>query len=178
MSFLSIELKGLKELQDYYKTLDKQSKEVIKAEFIFAGAKIQARMQKDAPVDTSRLKNAIKYKLISATELEFVDPVFYAPYMEFGTGDKFSADAAVVSYAATFLSKNSKKNYNVRSKKINKRSKSGKPEKIATTTNTEIKRPGIAPRPFFFRNRSGQRRITEILNIIKENITSGLKSIS
>lgn len=198
MSFLSIEVKGLQELQAYMANLNKNQKKVIKQEFKEAGNEIVSKMKRDVPVDQARLKNSISYLMNGNTDLEIVAQSSYAPFVEFGTKSKFSAASEVQSYAATFKNykgdgsvkvidaltnwvrrKGLVATYNIKTKKRSSRTKAEaqRETKAAWAIFWSIKKTGIKPQPFFFRTSTGQSRITEIQKTIAQRLETGIKSL-
>lgn len=205
MSFLSIEVKGLKEFQDYMTNLNKGQRKVIRQEFAEAAGEVVNKMKKDVPVDQARLKSSITYKMISDTELEIMAQSAYAPYVEFGTKKNFRADSEVQGYANTFKGKTgisdvdplvaltawvrrkglaatySTKVYNIRSKsgKRNSRTKAeaDREKQTAYAIFWSIKKKGIKAQPFFFRSASGTSRITELQKAIAQRLETGIKAL-
>lgn len=198
MSFLSIEVKGLKELQQYMENLNRNQRKVIRKEFSEAGNQIANNMKRDAPVDQARLKNSISYIVKGDTDIEIVAQNAYAPFVEFGTKSKFQADPEVKSYASTF--KNQKGDgsvkvidaltnwvrrkgivatYSIKTKKRTRRNaaEAQREKKAAWAIFWSIKRTGIKAQPFFFKTSGGQSRITEIQKTIAKRLETGIKSL-
>lgn len=107
---MSIEVKGLKELTA---TLNKYPEKVQKNvdEALTEGAQsVQDRATMLAPEGvTNRLKNSIISKTDVFLHKEITDPVFYAPFMEFGTGKQFRANGRA-SIAAQYQGKSNRGN--------------------------------------------------------------------
>ena len=114
MSGLNIELVGINNLEKRFKnapiTLSKEVKLIIDDTII----KIQTKAKQDVPVGkTSKLKNSITHRLFNFETGGFISAgnanVKYAPYVEFGTGEKFKIPSysnlnlsELDEYAATF----------------------------------------------------------------------------
>lgn len=198
MSFLSIEVKGLAELQSYMSKLNNGQRKVIKQEFKDAGNEIVNKMKRDVPVDQARLKNSISYMMNGDADIEIVAQSSYAPFMEFGTKGKFSASAEVQSYAATFKNykgdgsvkvldaltnwvkrKGLVATYSIKTKKRSSRTnaEANREKKAAWAIFWSIKHKGVTPQSFFFRTKSGQSRITEIQKNISQRLEKGIKSL-
>lgn len=198
MSFLSIEVKGLGELQSYIANLNKGQRNVIKQEFKEAGNEIVNKMKRDVPVDQARLKNSISFLMNGDTDLEIVAQTSYAPFMEFGTKGKFSASQEIQGYASTFKNykgdgsvkvidaltnwvrrKGIVSTYSIKTKKRSNRTNAEgqREKKAAWAIFWSIKHYGVKPQPFFFRTATGQSRIIEIQKTIAKRLETGIKSL-
>jgi len=98
---ITIEDKGLtKRLQRMRKEIDTElAKEISRA------TADTSRMAKSfAPINFGRLKNAIRSRTKAYTG-DIIADVKYAPYQEFGTGNKVNVPAELKDYAMTFKGK-------------------------------------------------------------------------
>lgn len=121
---ITVEVKGLRELQAKMEKLEPEFKKEVSAT-VERGVQLFVRNAKrDAPVNFGFLRNSISYFPTSKGEVigfEVVSGANYSPYMEWGTIKKVSVPAELSGYAAQFKGKGIRKN------------------------------GGIFPRPFFFK---------------------------
>lgn len=191
MAFVNIGIKGLNEANKFLSRLDSSFKKEVKAELKFAAEEVAAFIKRDAPVDTSRLKNSVSVKQKTGLSVEIVAQSNNAPYMEFGTKKHFKAPAGLETYASQFRGqkgsgqtnpiealtrwvrrKGIANNYNARRVK-----KSDRERQVAFMIFRKIKRDGVKPQPFFFTNKSGINRTEQATKIITERLVSALKRI-
>lgn len=191
MAFVNIGIKGLNEANKFLSRLDSSFKKEVKAEMKFAAEEVAALIKRDAPVDTSRLKNSVSVKQKTGLSVEIVAQSNNAPYMEFGTKKHFKAPAGLETYASQFRGqkgsgqtnpiealtrwvrrKGIANNYNARRVK-----KSDRERQVAFMIFRKIKRDGVKPQPFFFTNKSGINRTEQATKIITERLVSALKRI-
>lgn len=114
MSGLNINLVGISDLEKRFKNAPNFMSEKIKSIIDDTLINIQNKAKQDVPVGkTSKLKNSITHRLFNFETGGFVSAgntsVKYAPYVEFGTGEKFKIPSysnlnlsELDEYAATF----------------------------------------------------------------------------
>ena len=205
MAFVNIGIKGLNEANKFLSRLDSSFKKEVKAELKFAAEEVAAFIKRDAPVDTSRLKNSVSVKQKTGLSVEIVAQSNNAPYMEFGTKKHFKAPAGLETYASQFRGQKgsgqtnpiealtrwvrrkgladtySTQRYDVNTRAGVRRSRGKEYKKrestIAFLIFRKIKRDGVKPQPFFFTNKSGINRTAQATKIITERLVSALKRI-
>jgi hypothetical protein len=194
--FITIETKGFKDVENFYRSLNKNSQAAMKIEITDMAQKVKADMQRDAPVDVARLKNSISYEQ-KGLSVEFVAQTDYAAYMEFGTKKKVNVPSWVGGYAAQFKGKgaggtdsflaisNWVKNkgiaatYSIKTQKKTKRNKAQIDRENAAAKSIwwHIMKNGVKPHPFFFTTKNGQNRIELIKKGYLEALKQGLKNV-
>lgn len=106
----SIDIKGMKELQDKLANMPKQLQKEVSG-VVEDGAKVFVRNAKrDAPVDFGVLRNEITYFPLGNLKFEIVSGARYSPYLEFGTITKVRVPVELSSYAIQFKGRGIKKN--------------------------------------------------------------------
>jgi len=121
---ITVEVKGLRELQAKIDSLQPQFKKEVEGT-VERGVQLFVRNAKrDAPVNFGVLRNSISYYPTSKGEVigfEVVSGAYYSPYMEWGTITRVNVPGELAAYASQFKGKGIRKN------------------------------GGIFPRPFFFK---------------------------
>jgi hypothetical protein len=171
--FITIETKGFKDVENFYRSLNKNSQAAMKIEITDMAQKVKADMQRDAPVDVARLKNSISYEQ-KGLSVEFVAQTDYAAYMEFGTKKKVSVPNWVGGYAAQFKGRGSG---GVNSKKAIEQWASKKGVNDWKAVWWHIMKNGVKAHPFFFTTKNGQNRIELIKKGYLEALKQGLKNV-
>lgn len=189
MSFVNVQIKGLKEAQKYISKLDVSARKEIKAEMIFAANEVANHIKRDAPVDTARLKNSVSVKQGQGLEVEIVAQNAYAPYMEFGTKSKFKAPQGLEGYAGQFRGKSTmtgdpivaltgwvkRKGLDIQRKGRSK--KADRQRQLAFMIFRKIQRVGVNPQPFFFTNKSNVNRMDQARDLVIKRLTAAFKNI-
>lgn len=175
-------IKGLEELDTLLKKYSGQLPDEVDAELSAGAEDIAATARTLAPVGVS---GDLRRRIIvnhAPFIHEVVANVYYAPFVEFGTGKKVKVSAGLEQYAAQFKGPTNRGNINdfrkslaewVRRKGItgNARGKQSDDDRyIAYWMSIRILQNGIKPQPFFFRSADAQypkiiKRIEEILKI-------------
>ena len=196
--FITIDVKGLKDIENYYRSLNKNSQAAMKVEVTDLAQQVVGAMKADAPVDVARLKNSISFKQEDLTLL-FYASADYAPYMEWGTKSKVKVPSYVGTYASEFQGKSSGSSgtnalqaltswvrrkgivatYSTTTKKRTKRNKAEAARETETASRImwSIKKFGVKPHPFFFTTKSGQNRLEIIKDKYKAALKQGLKNL-
>lgn len=196
MAFVNIGIKGLNEANKFLSRVDKAFKKEVKAEMKFAAEEVADLIRRDAPVDTSRLKNSISVKQGTGLGVEIVAQSNHAPYMEFGTKKHFKAPNGLEGYASQFRGATGISNvdplvaltrwvkrkgigatYSARGNRGRSKKDAQRDRTIAFLILRKIKRDGVKPHPFFFTNESGVDRMKQANKLVTERLVSALKRI-
>jgi len=85
-----MKITGLGELEKKLKRLSDAAKTDAKQEALHAGsALVQGQATLNAPVDTGNLRSSIDFE-VGSEDAEIFTPVFYAPFLEYGTSRQAS----------------------------------------------------------------------------------------
>lgn len=98
----SVKIKGLKQLLDKLDDYPKEMSKRVDDELSAGAFDIAGLARELAPTDEGRLKNSITAITDKDMHKEVVTNLFYAPYVEFGTGRKVQVPAGLESVAAEF----------------------------------------------------------------------------
>jgi len=122
-----------------------------------------------APVNEGRLRGAIVADTNTKFKKEVTCNVYYAPYIEFGTGRKVRIPAGLEAVAAQFRNQPKRGGFDEMVKSVAEwlRKKGGDPKR-AKFVAIMILRNGIKPQPFFFRAYDAKKKF--ILDNIKRVI--------
>lgn len=98
---------GLKSVIARLKALNRNVERIVEAEVADSAQAIERTAVQFAPKDmgSSGLAGSIKARQETALQWEVIAGVFYAPYIEFGTGKKVQIPAGLEQYAAQFKGK-------------------------------------------------------------------------
>jgi HK97 gp10 family phage protein len=167
----SFKVQGLDKLIKVFNDLPAQTQKELAAELDFTAGEIRDGAKRDAPTDEARLKQSISKAKTGPLEFEAVAQTFYAGYLEFGTkgntripagledvanslkgpasgqGNPIDALQAWVKrkgIAGTFSTK-------IRRRQGNKATKEQQDRQAAYMIWQKIKKFGIKPHPFFFK---------------------------
>jgi HK97 gp10 family phage protein len=194
MDNITFELKGLNEVLNNFKQLDKKIQKQVKDEINASALKIQSDAKKLAPVNFGKLRGSIFLTKIS-NQNEIIYSVGtnlnYAPYVEFGTGGKVSVPAGYEDYAMQFKGQKSGtyydflmaivewiKNkgiragvYNIKTKRRigNKSQKFDEDVRMAERIAFSILKKGIRPQPFLLPafEQEKPKLINRLENVVK-----------
>lgn len=146
-----IKLSGFKEFRGRMRTLPAEIKKEVGGE-TFAAAKSWERMSKQlAPVDQGRIRGAIRGNQVKETVSEVTCPVFYAPYIEFGTKRYVSIPAGLQAYAAQFRGGGQRgARFELQKNLFAWMDRVGIPDESQWFVYITIIVNGIKPHPFFF----------------------------
>lgn len=153
MADFKIDIKGLDKIQSKYSKLPKELKEEITEEIVAWGREVNAaqlslisqqKIQDNGALQQNTKANPIK------DGIELISNVYYAPFVEFGTGPQVKVPAELNQYAAQFRGK-SKGNFKdfVKALQAWIKRKGGNP-KMAYIAAINILNRGLKPRPYFF----------------------------
>lgn len=98
----SVNLQGIKEVQEALKNIDVSVKKDVSNEINASALKIQNDAKRLAPVNFGQLRNGIQLEKVSDLTFSVESKASYSPYVEFGTGGKVSVPADFQAYAQTF----------------------------------------------------------------------------
>jgi HK97 gp10 family phage protein len=98
----SVNLQGIKEVQEALKNIDVSVKKDVSNEINASALKIQNDAKRLAPVNFGQLRNGIQLEKVSDLTFSVESKASYSPYVEFGTGGRVSVPADFQAYAQTF----------------------------------------------------------------------------
>jgi hypothetical protein len=153
MSKFTFEVQGLKELNNKLKNLGVDIQEEVVGEIQAWGNEVNAAqlslISQQKIQDLGALQQNTK-ALIKNDGIELVSNVYYAPFIEFGTGPKIKIPGEISTYAAQFKGKKtgSFKEFVNKMKAWLKRN--GYNEKLAYIAALNKIKNGSEPRPYFF----------------------------
>ena len=101
----SVNLNGLKDIQDALKNIDVKLKQDVGDEINASALKILTDAKRLAPVNFGQLRNQIALDPINNLTYAVEAKASYSAYVEFGTGPQVSVPADFTSYAAQFKGK-------------------------------------------------------------------------
>jgi HK97 gp10 family phage protein len=101
----SVNLNGLKDIQDALKNIDGKLKQDVGDEINASALKILTDAKRLAPVNFGQLRNQIAIEPIDDLTYAVEAKASYSAYVEFGTGNQVSVPADFTSYAAQFKGK-------------------------------------------------------------------------
>lgn len=171
--FITIETKGFKTVENYFKSLNKNSQAAMNIEVVDFANKVTAEMKRDVPINYSRLEGATD-NVVKGLRVEFFSKTDYAAYMEFGTKKKVNVPSWVGSYASQFRGRASG---GVDSKKAIEEWAKKKGVNDWKAVWWHIMKNGVKAHPFFFTTKNGQNRIELIKKGYLEALEQGLKNV-
>jgi HK97 gp10 family phage protein len=101
----TVNLNGLKDIQDALKNIDVKLKQDVGDEINASALKILTDAKRLAPVNFGQLRNQIALEPINNLTYAVEAKASYSAYVEFGTGKQVSVPADFKSYAAEFQGK-------------------------------------------------------------------------
>jgi len=172
MKGFSIKVEGLENVLKRLHTFPSKLQDQVKGELKLAAEEVKRNASKDATGDTGKLRQSIVVNHETGISSTVNVQAGYGAYIEWGTKKKARVPAEVAAYAARFkgttsspagLKMNDAILAWVKRKGIGaKLTKSGKPsrakgseaqqKRAAFVIARSIRREGIKPRPFFFKN--------------------------
>jgi HK97 gp10 family phage protein len=180
----SFQVQGLDKLLKVFDQLPKQVQKELKAELSITAKEIKDGAKKDAPTDEARLKQSITVTEPRNLTFEVVAQTSYAGYLEFGTKTKVSVPAGLESIASQLKGPSSgqgspiealtawvrRKGISGRFKRPgSKATKEQQDKQMAYIIWQKIRKYGIKPQPFFFKQMMPaedrlRRRLVQIIN--------------
>lgn len=189
----SFKVQGLDRLIKVFNDLPKQTQKELSTELDFTASEIRDGAKRDAPTDEARLKQSISKKKTGPLEFEDIAQSFYAGYLEFGTKTKAVIPAGLEDIASqlkgpvagqgnpidaltawvkrkgiagTFSTK-------TRRRQGSKTTKEQQDRQVAFLIWQKIKKFGIKPRPYFFKQMAPaeerlRRRLAAIIKSLIE----------
>ncbi len=179
---MSIEVKGLKGVLTRIENYPKEVEQAIDIELTEGAELIEGRAKMLAPVNDGLLRSSIVADTGVLLNKTVTNSVFYAPYIEFGTGRKFKGNGRD-QIAAQFKGKANRGNFDdmvnslaewIRKKgiltggKMGRKRKDDKYRLAAYWMAIRILQNGIKAQPFFF------RAYDEILPTILANVKKAI----
>jgi len=153
MSKFTFEIQGLDKLQAKIKTLPKDVQEEVVGEIQAWGYEVNGKqlalISQQKIQDLGALQQNTK-AMPTKDGVELISNVYYAPFIEFGTGAKVKVPSEVTAYAAQFRGKKQGtfKEFVVKMRGWLKRN--GYNEKLAFIAALNKIKNGSEPRPYFF----------------------------
>ena len=189
----SFKVQGLDRLLKVFDQLPKQVQKELQAELGITAKEIRDGAKKDAPADEARLKNSISVKEPGSLTFEIVAQTSYAGYLEFGTKTKTSIPAGLEDIASQLKGpsggqgnpidaltawvkrKGIAGTYSTKTRRRlgNKSTKEKQDRQVAFIIWQKIRKYGIKPQPFFFKQMAPaearlRKRLAEIINDITQ----------
>lgn len=167
----SFKVQGLDRLISVFNKLPKQVQAELSHELEVTANEIRDGAKKDAPVDESRVRSSISSKKTGSLEFETVAQTFYAGYLEFGTKGNTRVPAGLEDVANSLKGasggsgnpiealqgwvkrKGISGRFSTTSRRRlgNKTTKEAEDKAVAFLIWQKIKKHGIKPHPFFFK---------------------------
>lgn len=167
----SFQVQGLDRLLKVFDQLPKQAQKELKAELSITAKEIRDGAKRDAPADEARLKQSISVTEPGNLTFEVVAQTSYAGYLEFGTKTRTSIPAGLESIArqlkgpsggqgnpidalqAWVKRKGIAGTFSARTRRRlgNKATKEQQDRQAAFIIWQKIRKYGIKPQPFFFK---------------------------
>lgn len=171
MAQFTFKVEGLEKLKARIKELPKDVQEEVVGEIQAWGNEVNAAqlslISQQKIQDLGALQQNTK-AMPTADGVELISNVYYAPFVEFGTGAKVKVPAEVANYAATFKGqkRGSFAEFVIKMRQWLKRK--GYNEKLAFIAALNKIRNGSEPRPYFFDPYLKRRRqlVERIKNVI------------
>jgi HK97 gp10 family phage protein len=185
----SFQVQGLDRLLKVFDQLPKQVQKELQAELRITAKEIRDGAKKDAPADEARLRNSISVTEPGSLTFEVVAQTSYAGYLEFGTKTKTSIPAGLENIASQLKGpaggqgnpidalqqwvkrKGLAGTYGAKSRRRqgSKATKEQQDRQVAFLIWRKIKKVGIKPRPFFFKQMAPaedrlRKRVAAIIN--------------
>jgi HK97 gp10 family phage protein len=185
----SFQVQGLDKLIKVFDQLPKTVQKELSAELGFTAKEIRDGAKKDAPTDEARLKQSITVTEPNNLTFEVVAQTSYAGYLEFGTKTYVSVPAGLENVAgqlkgpsegqgspiaaiqAWVKRKGIAGRFSVKTKRRlgNKATKEEEDKKAAYIIWQKIRKYGIKPRPYFFKQMEPaegrlRKRLAAIIN--------------
>jgi len=166
----TVQIQGLEKILDLLGQLPKRAQRAILAELKVTADEIANNAKRDAPADQGRTRGSISVAAIPGGYQDVVQND-YAAYMEFGTKGSVQIPAGLQSFAATFRGKGTPTGdplkaleawvkrkgiagrYSTKTKRRlgNSASKAAEDKRVAYLIWRKIKKYGVKPHPFFFK---------------------------
>jgi HK97 gp10 family phage protein len=185
----SFTVQGLDRLLKIFDELPKQVQKELQAELKITAKQIRDGAKKDAPADEARLRSSISVKEPGNLQFEVVAQTSYAGYLEFGTKTKTSIPAGLEDVASQLKGHSSGQGnpidalqkwvkrkglagtYGAKSRRRlgSKVTKEKQDRQVAFIIWQQIRKYGIKPQPFFFKQMMPaeeglRRRLSAIIN--------------
>lgn len=186
----SIKVEGLESILKRLHTFPVKLQDQVRGELKLAAEEVKRNAVKDAPGDTGKLRQSIVVNHLTGISSTVNVQAGYGAYIEWGTKKKARVPAEVAVYAARFkgstsspagLTMNDAILAWVKRKGVGaKLTKSGKPsrakgnekqqKRVAFLIARKIRKEGIKPRPYFFKNvfATRDRLVQKIRQLVKQ----------
>ena len=169
MQGFSLDISGIKQVENAIKKMDKKVTKGIADEMSAAVLNIQKDAMRSAPVNLGKLRQSIQIDTTNPIFKKVYSTVSYAPYVEFGTGKNVQVPAKYEAFAAQYKGKGRSApgeffkaiQFWVKRKGID--------PKLAYVIFRAILRNGIKPQPFMIPalEREKPRLIKRLRNLFK-----------
>lgn len=168
----SIKVDGLDQVMRRFQQMPQKIQKEVTGELKLSAEEVRREAIKDAPGDQGRLRQGITVNQSTGIAFTTVVQNNYAAYMEWGTKGKANIPAELSAYAATFKGKGARGGdmdaailawvkrkgiagtYSVKTKRRtgNKATKEKQDKQSAFLIARSIRKKGVTPHPFFFKN--------------------------
>jgi HK97 gp10 family phage protein len=186
----SFEVKGLDKLLKVFGELPERTQQELKDELKITSWEIRDGAKRDAPTNETRLKQSITTKETGPTSFEVVAQTFYAGYLEFGTKTHVSVPAGLEDIASQLKGpvagqgnpidaitewvkrKQIAATFTKTGRVSKAKSAVEKQKQVAFMIWQKIKKFGIRPHPYFFKQMqpAEERLRKRLANIVKSLI--------
>ena len=145
MAGFSLDISGIKQVEDAIKKIDAKATKGLSAEMAASAINIERSAKRLAPGNLGKLRQSINHDTGNSLFKSVFSTVEYAPYVEFGTRGKASIPAGFEAFAAQYKGKGAKGAWKAIEFWIKRK---GIDPKFTFVIFRSIMRNGIAPQPF------------------------------
>jgi len=145
MAGFSLDISGIKQVEDAIKKIDAKATKGLSAELDTSSINIQRMAARTAPGNLGKLKGSFNIDIGNSLFKSVFSTVEYAPYVEFGTRGKARIPAGFEAFAAQYKGKGAKGAWKSIEFWIKRK---GIDPKFTFVIFRSIMRNGIAPQPF------------------------------
>jgi hypothetical protein len=192
MANFSIRVNGLDDVLKRFKSFPAKLQTQVKGELKLASEEVKRNAVKDAPGDVGKLRQSIVVNHESGTSSTVSVTVGYGGYIEWGTKKKARVPSELAAYAARFKGATTSPTglklndailawvkrkgigglYSVKTRKrSNSKASKENMKQVAFLIASKIRKEGIKPRPYFFKNVFAVRDklVQRILQMVKQS---------
>ena len=145
MARFSLDISGIKQVEDAIKKIDAKATKGLSAEMAASAINIERSAKRLAPGNLGKLRQSINHDTGNSLFKSVFSTVEYAPYVEFGTRGKARIPAGFEAFAAQYKGKGAKGAWKAIEFWIKRK---GIDPKFTFVIFRSIMRNGIAPQPF------------------------------
>jgi len=145
MAGFSLDISGIKQVEDAIKKIDAKATKGLSAELDTSSINIQRMAARTAPGNLGKLKGSFNIDIGNSLFKSVFSTVEYAPYVEFGTRGKARIPAGFEAFAAQYKGKGAKGAWEAIEFWVKRK---GIDPKFTFVIFRSIMRNGIAPQPF------------------------------